>query len=787
MGAPPQPATLKEDVTKTITTYLKIVAFDQPSTLLSESLTTAIQLHCPAAAEVLLEPERATSATCHKAADALWKEIQKVPSSSGAPIVRLLAKAIVCVHGVGNHIDLAPLPAITWDDLPLLDWLISLGLPNLRENLGEALSTAARLQRMQHLQRLLSMPGGLWDGETLAGALAAAAALSDREAVKALLAAAARNFGHKSMLVRALEVVRNPAIAKQLLAAKVRTRWPWTSCDLASALAAAVQRGASQVLLLLVNATKWSPIYLSAQLVIAAQKGSEAVMRILLGGNFGSWQPCQLAPSLLAAARAKQWAAVIVLLESTAQRWTWSVLAPVILCSVEGGQVKVVQLLLQAMGDACLPHKLMPALLAAAGRGCLSITQQLLNAAATAWTASELYSAVKVAAKAALEEVEGAEAVLQELLVFRGKLWNFPELQDEVLAAAGGAAVGVLSLLLSRCRRSPAGSLQQLLLQAAALPQPEVLELILAAGYGWTAVDLALGMKIALGLQLQSNVRLLLSCPGVEWQTPVLAAFAAKAAEGGNGSLPSQLRLAASVGPCQAEQLEPGLLLAVQQGLDKVLLVAAVKAGHVQVVQQLLRSYPGTLQGQELRALVLMAITSGALPVVQLLLSVSPSTGRLGVSPSAASVANQGLGKQQLGSFRQLLALTPQLLPNELQGAVHAAVKQCWPAVVQVLLSAPSSVQWQVQDLLQPVLKAVYVRDERCLAAVLVAAAGQWRAEDLQGALAAAIRRGTLGAVRQLLCAAAGQWFKEELEGHVSEAAKGGHIMLWSLLQGACQ
>ena len=73
------------------------------------------------------------------------------------------------------------------------------------------------------------------------------------------------------------------------------------------------------------------------------------------------------------------------------------------------------------------------------------------------------------------------------------------------------------------------------------------------------------------------------------------------------------------------------------------------------------------------------------------------------------------------------------------------------------------------------------------MAAIVAAAAGQWRAHHLQAAVGAAIRGGRLGVVREVLGAAAGQWFEEDLKVEIAGAVRGGRIMLWKVLQAACE
>ena len=151
----------------------------------------------------------------------------------------------------------------------------------------------------------------------------------------------------------------------------------------------------------------------------------------------------------------------------------------------------------------------------------------------------------------------------------------------------------------------------------------------------------------------------------------------------------------------------------------------------------------------------------------------------------AAVTARKGvLGKQQLGLMQQLLADAAQLRRS---ADLKRAVQLKWPAVVQVLLSAPTGVQWQMEDVEQLLMNAIQVGDESSVAAILAAAAGQWKPHHLKAAVGAAIRGGRLGVVREVLGAAAGQWFEEDLKVKIAGAVRGGHIMLWKVLQAACK
>ena len=727
MGALPQPATLKEDVTKTLTKYLKIVAFQQPSALLSESLTTAIQLHCPAAAEVLLEPQQATSALSPRRAAALWKEIQKQPKSLGTPFVCSLAAAFARQEK-GDLLELAALPAISWDDLPLLGWLISVALSGLtgrRHLLASVLCEAIKLQRTQHLQLLLSMFGGLWQGVYLLPALAAAATISDSSLIQLLTDAAAPGWGRRFMLRGALEETRSVVVAQQILAANVDVLRPWTGIDLMSALAAAAERGDIEVMKVLLAAGKgnagWQHVYLRSAMSSAAKKGAVAVVQMLLAAAATPWKPSDIVKVLLAAAKAKQLDVVRLLLERSAEKWACDQLLEPVLLLAQQGQFAMAKLLLAAANAPWQGPQLQPALLAAAKNGLRQTTQSLLNAPGVAWTLQELQPAVKAAVeralKAAVDRVAAAEAVLKQLLAARGSLWTVSELEEGVLEAVRGRAGRVMSLLLSKCKRHPGKSLKDALQQAAQQPQPKELVLILVTGYEWTAADLLPALQIAVQKHMRRNAGVLLSPGVVMWETDILGPLIADAVGVGDGTLLLQL-LATTSGPW--------------------------KAAQVKLLQ--------------------------LLPV------------------SAAATAGGGiLGKQQLGLMEQLLAGAAQLRPAGLKRAVHAAVQLKWPAVVQVLLSAPAGVQWQVKDVDQLLMNAIQVGDESSVAAIVAAAAGQWKPHHLKAAVGAAIKGGRLGVVREVLGAAAGQWFEEDLKVEIAGAVRGGRIMLWKVLQAACE
>ena len=434
MGAPPQPVTLKEDVSKTLTKYLKIVAFQQPSALLLESLTTAIQLHCPAAAEALLEPQHATSALSRGRAAALWEEIQKQPKSLGTHFVRSFAAALVR-HEKGDLLELAALPAISWDDLSLLEWLISVGLTGRRRILGKVLCEAVKLQRAQHLRLLLSMPGGPWQGYILLEALAAAAANSNSSQVQLLTDAVAPGWERRAVLTRTLDVVRSPAFAQQILAAHADVPRPWEGTDLEMALIAAEKRGDVEVMKVLITAGKggagWQHFQLSRAISSAAKKGAVAVVQMLLAANKPApWKPSELVHMLLTAVMAKQWDVVSILLQCSAEKWACDQLLEPVLISAQHGQFALVKLLLAAANAPWQGLQLKAALVAAAEKGCLQTTQSLVNAPGVAWTLQELQPAVQLAVKRALRAataveadwMAAAEAVIKQLLAARGSL-----------------------------------------------------------------------------------------------------------------------------------------------------------------------------------------------------------------------------------------------------------------------------------------------------------------------------------------------------------------------------
>ena len=641
MGALPQAVTPKGNVTKSLTKYLKILAFQQPSALLADSLTTAIQLHCPAAAEVLLEPQHATSALSPRHAAALWKEIQKQPKSLGTPFVRSLAAAFMRQQKA-DLLEMAALPALTWDDLPLLGWLISVGLSGLtgrRHLLNSVLCEAVKLQRTQHLQLLLSMFGGLWEGSYLVPALAAAATISDSSLIQLLTDAAAPGWERKLMLRGALEEARSVLVAQQILAANVDVLEPWTGYDLEFALAAAVERRDMEVMKVLLTAGKgvagWQHAHLHGAMMSAAKKGALAVVCTLLAATPTPWKPSDLVKVMLAAAKAKQLDVVKLLLERSAEKWWCDQLLEPVLLSAQQGQFAMTKLLLAAANAPWQGPQLQPALLAAAEKGYRQTTQSLLNAPGVAWTLQELQPAVKAAVKAALkaavDRVAAAEAVLKQLLAARGSLWTVSELEEGYLEAIRGRAGRVMSLLLSKCKRHPGKSLKDALQQAAQQPQPKELVLILVTGYKWTAADLLPALQIAVQKHMRGNAGVLLSPGGVVWETDMLGPLIADAVEVGDGTLLLQL-LATTSGPWKAAQVKPLQLLPV----------------------------------------------------------------------SAAATAGGGiLGKQQLGLMEQLLAGAAQLRPADLTRAVHAAVQLNWPAVVQLLLSAPAGVQWEVKDVQQ--------------------------------------------------------------------------------------
>ena len=688
---------------------LKVLLHQIPRGWRGEHLLAAVELAAKGASDDYFQAAKGTSDDYFQAFETILSILLK--AASGSWTAKMLADALgdaaICCTPAAVK-ELLELEGVQWTAV----------------SLHCAMVKAAGSDKLEALELILPMPSVDWQVGRVQTVLAAAAKTCSWSCFYKLLQSPAAACLSSADLQQLVDLIVKPSVSYL----------QYLDCPLFHAgykeYNGCVKVRCLVLLKVLVHPNHGGLIGLTGTLAVAAAAGNKELLAQLLGQQGLEWTKAQLQPAVRVAVRGCQWEVMEQLLAVPERGWSSRDLLPLLQGALEGANSEGVRKLLNIpesvlLGGWSAEDKLSAVIQAAEqtiltpeGADILQCVGQVLAASVNAgWSAHELQEVLTLAAACH----EPPWAFVQQLLEFPTAAWRGRHMHR--------AAISIACTSPAKC---PWDVLRWMLRVEDAEWTVEQLGRVLEELLGTAGSYLHFVGREQTVEPLTKVVSEIRAVSGIEWKGVQLATAAEKAAVHVEFWGVLELLLVIEGAEWTGEQLGRVLKnLIWAAGCDPSMSSVIRQVQHLEIVRK----------------------------VVSEILAVS---GIVWKGVHLANAAELAARRSELEGVLELLMMIEgaewtgeQLLPV-MKAVVEAAE---WAEQLPLVLCAGEDVQWEAQDLVDALKKAV-AAEKWVLAEQLVAAGstGGWDVLQLAEAIEVAARQGQMLLVEQLLAAPSVGW-----------------------------